>query len=162
MGFSTPSGKVEFSSSVLAENGYDPFPIYQEPAESPVSAPEISKEFPMVLTTGGRHKAFTHSQFHSVSKLKKLMPDLLVQISVEDAAARGISSGDSVTVRSKRGQIPAKADVGDLMKPGVVHVYHGWQEDDFKFNANQLTDDGVHDPISAFPAFKTTLCEVSL
>ena len=162
MGFSTPSGKVEFSSSVLAENGYDPFPIYQEPAESPVSAPEVSKEFPMVLTTGGRHKAFTHSQFHSVPKLKKLMPDLLVQISVEDAAARGISSGDSVTVRSKRGQIPAKADVVDLMKPGVVHVYHGWQEDDFKFNANQLTDDGVHDPISAFPAFKTTLCEVSL
>ena len=34
-GFATPSGKFEIASSILAEHGYDPLPIYTEPLEGP-------------------------------------------------------------------------------------------------------------------------------
>lgn len=162
LGFSTPSGKVELYSSILEEHGHDPLPVYKEPAESPINTSETAQQYPLVLTTGGRSRGFTHSQFHKVAELKKLMPELLVQINSEDAANRGISAGDEVLIQSKRGQMPAIADVTDIVKPGVVHIYHGWQEEDFKFNANQLTDDQEHDPISAYPSFKSSLCDVRL
>ena len=35
-GLGTPTGKVELHSAVLAANGYDPLPGYEEPAESPI------------------------------------------------------------------------------------------------------------------------------
>ena len=51
-GFDTPSGKCEFYSEELVQMGIDPLPIYREPPESPVSNPELAKEYPLVLTTG--------------------------------------------------------------------------------------------------------------
>lgn len=50
-----------------------------------------------------------------------------------------------------------RAAVTDIMKPGVVHCFHGWNET----NINELTDDTQPDPISGFPPFKSLLCEVS-
>lgn len=58
-GFRTPSGKVEIASSILARHGYDPLPVYREPAESPVSRPDLAKDFPLVLTTGVRQLPYT-------------------------------------------------------------------------------------------------------
>ena len=52
-GFATPSGKVEMSSSVLEKLGYDPLPFYEKPPESPVRTPDVAKDFPLILTTGG-------------------------------------------------------------------------------------------------------------
>jgi anaerobic selenocysteine-containing dehydrogenase len=157
-GFNTPSGKVEVRSSILEEHGYDPLPVYAEPAESPVSTPAIARRYPLVLTSGGRSKGFTHSQFRQIPALRMFMPEPLVQVSPADAAARGIAPGDAVVIESKRGRIQVRADVTDRMKPGVVHMYHGWQE----ANVNQLTDDQGLDPISGYPPFKSGLCELRL
>ena len=44
VGFPTPSGKVEIASEKLRKLGYDPLPVYHEPAETPVSQPELAKE----------------------------------------------------------------------------------------------------------------------
>ena len=46
-GFATPSGKVELSSSVLEELGFDPLPYYRE-------APGVSDEYPYQVFTGVR------------------------------------------------------------------------------------------------------------
>ena len=59
-GFNTPSGKFEIASSVLAEHGYDPLPVYTEPAEGPLASPELAKEYPLVFNSGGRTR-------HSIS-----------------------------------------------------------------------------------------------
>lgn len=156
-GFKTATGKIEFDSQELREQGYDGLPIYQEPAESPVSTPELSKVYPLVLTSGGRQKYFTHSQQHNVASLLAHDPRPRVQIHPDDAAARDIDSGDEVTVSSPRGSVTFFADVTDSMKKGVVHCFHGWNE----ANINELTDDKHLDPISGFPPFKSLLCEVS-
>ena len=53
-GFATPSGKAELYSNVLEELGYDPLPFYEEPPESPIRTPEVAKDYPLILTTGGK------------------------------------------------------------------------------------------------------------
>ncbi len=156
-GFKTPSGKVELYSSFLEVRGFDPLPLYSEPAESPVSTPEIAMEFPLVLTTGGRSKAYTHSQFRQIEQLRKIMPDPVVQISPKDAEVRHITRDMPVRVTTTRGQIRVKAEITDRLPPGVIHLFHGWLEAD----ANELTADEGLDPISGYPPFKSGLCEVS-
>ena len=53
-GFKTPTGKIELYSTRFEEFGYPPLPYYVEAPETPVSAPEVAKDFPLVLTTGCR------------------------------------------------------------------------------------------------------------
>ncbi|MGB0712322.1 MAG: molybdopterin-containing oxidoreductase family protein [Gammaproteobacteria bacterium] len=155
-GFPTASGKVEFDSGELREAGHDGLPIYVEPAESPLSKPELLAEFPLVLTSGGRMKFFTHSQQHNVAGMLERDPYPRCQIHPDDAAPRGIVTGQPVAVRSPRGEVTFHAEVSERVKPGVVHCFHGWNE----ANINELTDHTTLDPISGFPAFKSLLCQV--
>lgn len=156
-GFKTVTGKIEFDSEELKQQGYDGLPVYQEPAESPLSTPELFQAYPLVLTSGGRQKYFTHSQQHNVPALLKHDPHPRVQIHPLDAQARNITTGDVVNVTTPRGSVRFHAEVTDRIKPGVVHCFHGWNE----ANINELTDDRHLDPISGFPPFKSLLCQVA-
>lgn len=156
-GFQTPSGKVEICSSILAKHGHDPLPVYKEPAESPVSKPQLADSYPLVLTTGARMLPFTHSQFRNIPQLRQLMPDPLVDINPVDADVRGIKSGDIVMIVSPRGSIMMKAHVTDTILPGVVSLPHHWPGE---ANVNTLIDDKNLDPISGFAPFKSSLCQV--
>ncbi len=155
-GFKTATGKIEFDSLELKQQGYDGLPVYREPAESPLSTPELLPDYPLVLTSGGRQKYFTHSQQHNVAPMLKLDPYPRVQIHPLDAAERQIQNGDRVEISSPRGQVIFRAEVTDKMKLGVVHAFHGWNN----ANINELTDDQSLDPISGFPPFKSLLCQV--
>jgi anaerobic selenocysteine-containing dehydrogenase len=157
-GFKTPSGKVEIASATLAEHGLDPLPVYKEPPESPSSQPELAKKFPLVMTSGARVMAYTHSQFRNIPKLRKLMPDPLVDINPADAAQRDIKTGDTVTVSSPRGSIKMKANVTDTILRGVVSLPHQWPDE---ANVNELVDDKTLDPISGFFPYKSQLCQVT-
>ena len=68
-GFPTASGKVEFDSIELRNQGHNGLPIYKEPSESPLSSPELLGDYPLILTSGGRQKYFTHSQQHNVDSM---------------------------------------------------------------------------------------------
>lgn len=155
-GFPTASGKVEFDSAELREAGYDGLPVYREPAESPVSTPEIARDFPLVLTSGARTKFDTHSQHQYIERMRRAVPNPLVEIHPHDAEPRGIVDAEPVLVRSARGAVRFIARVTERIKPGVVHCTHGCNS----ANVNELTDDRHLDPISGFPPFKSALCEV--
>ncbi|NEX21246.1 molybdopterin-dependent oxidoreductase [Thiorhodococcus mannitoliphagus] len=155
-GFPTASGKVEFDSSELREAGHDGLPSYREPAESPVATPEIALDYPLVLTSGARTKFDTHSQHQYIERMRRAVPNPLVEIHPLDADPRGICDGETVAVRSPRGLVRFVARVTDKVKPGVVHCSHGWNS----ANINELTDDRHLDPISGFPPFKSGLCQV--
>ena len=156
--FPSSSGKVEIASATLAEHGFEPLPVYKEPPESPVSRPDLAKSYPLVLTTGARVLAYTHSQFRNISRLRKLVPDPLVDINPADASLRGIQSGDTVIISSPRGSANMKANVTDTILAGVVSTPHNWPGE---ANINSLIDDKNLDPISGFPTFKSQLCQVS-
>jgi anaerobic selenocysteine-containing dehydrogenase len=157
-GFKTPSGKVEIASATLAEHGLEPLPVYKEPPESPLSRPDLAESYPLVLTSGARVLAYTHSQFRNIAQLHRIMPEPLVDINPADAKPRGIKSGDAVTVSSPRGSIKMKANVTDTILAGVVSTPHHWPGE---ANVNSLIDDKNLDPISGFPPFKSQLCQVS-
>ena len=157
-GFQTESGRVEIFSSVLKEHGHDPLPVYREPLESPLSRPDLAEHFPLVLTSGARNIAFTHSQYRNIPRLRRITPEPMVQINPVDAGPRGISSSEMVKVESPRGSIKIRAEVTDVILPGAVHIPHHWAGE---ANVNILIDDEGLDPISGFAPFKSQLCQVS-
>ena len=163
-GFDTPTGKFEIASTILAEHGYDPLPVYTEPLESPRSQPELARRFPLVFNSGARVTTDFRSQFHGIPGLVKERPEPTVMLNIEDAKARSINHGDAVIVKSPRGQVRMRAIVtGDIVQ-GAIEANMGgggplgpkaWQD----CNINDLTD-LRYDPISGFPIYKALLCEV--
>jgi anaerobic selenocysteine-containing dehydrogenase len=156
-GFGTPTGKVEFASTTLEKAGYDALPVYKEPYWSPRSAPEIARDFPLILTSGGRSKNFTHSQGRELETLLKREPEPRLQINPEDAGARDIEDGAQVEISSPLGKVVMTALVTTDVPAGVVHAPHGWK----KANINEVVPDKGLDPISGFPPFKSGLCNVA-
>jgi anaerobic selenocysteine-containing dehydrogenase len=154
-GFGTPTGKVELVSTLLEKAGHKALPVYEEPKWSPISAPEVAKDFPLILTTGGRSKNYTHSQGRLLKTLRKREPDPRLQINPEDAKRRAIQDDDWIEVSSPLGAIEMKASVTGAVPEGVVHASHGWAGQ----NINEVIPDHL-DPISGFPSFKSSLCQV--
>ncbi|MFC2002932.1 molybdopterin dinucleotide binding domain-containing protein, partial [Chloroflexota bacterium] len=157
-GFHTPSGKVELYSELMAQYGYDPLPTYHEPAESPISKPDLAKEYPLILVSGPRVRVYIHSQLRNVEAMRKHHPAPLAQLHPDTARGLGIADGDMVRVETSRGSVEMKAQLTSDILPQVVSIPHGWGG---KANANRLTSDAELDPISGFPAFKSMLCRVS-
>jgi anaerobic selenocysteine-containing dehydrogenase len=157
-GFKTPSGKVEIVSSILVKHGQEALPVYKEPAESPVSRPDLAIDFPLVMSTGLRQLAYTGTRYRNIKQLNKMVPEPAVEMNPADAIPRGIKSGDSVTVTSPRGSIKMKANVTETMLAGVVMVPYEWGGE---ANANILTNDRDLDPVSGYAPLKAQLCQVA-
>ena len=118
-GFSTPSGKMEFTSTILAETGQDALPAYREPGLSPRSTPEIAKAFPLILTTGARLPMFIHSRTFRLDWTRSLRPDPMVDINPEDARSRAVSQEDWVSLSTPRGSIKVRANVTEIVPPAL-------------------------------------------
>ena len=164
-GFDTPTGKFEIWSTILEDYGYEPLPKYTEPTEGPIAAPDVAEDYPLVFNSGARPQTDFRSQHHGVGDLVKDSPEPIVEINVEDAAERGINTGDLVEVSTKRGAVPFRARVTDGIVKGAIEANMGggtavgpepWQE----WNVNILTDLDNYDEISGFPVYKALLCEV--
>ncbi len=172
-GFATTTGRVELKSTILERLGYDPLPSYREPTESPYSQPELAKEYPYILITGGRHLWYYHSEHRQIQSLRKRHPDPLMQIHPETAAKLGIKDGDWAYVETKRGRCKQKCQVTDGIDPRVIHAQHGWwfpedRADEpslhgvWKSNINICTDDDpdiCNPQIGVWP-LRTGLCKV--
>ncbi len=173
-GFATESGKVELASNVLEKLGGDPLPYYEEPPESPRSAPDIAKEYPLTLNTGGRFMPMFHSEHRQMGiGMREKHPDPLVTIHPETAAKLGIKDGDWVWIETRRGHIKQKANLDGGILPDVVNCEASWWfpeqpgEDPYLFgvfqsNANVLTPDSVEfcDPLTGGWASRALLCRV--
>jgi anaerobic selenocysteine-containing dehydrogenase len=163
-GFETPSGKFEIASTVLADHGYDPLPVYQESDETPVSSPELTRRFPLILGTGP-FKPDMKSCLRAIPSFIEKSPHPNLEIHPTDAADRGIEEGDVVIIKTVRGKVTMRARITDRILAGFVYAPVGgggpqgpkaWQQ----ANVNLLTDDQQYDEISGFPVYKTLLCQV--
>ena len=125
-GFNTPTGRVELWSTMFSQFGDDPLPYYQEPDFSPVSTPELAKEYPFVLTTGAREYAFFHSENRQVPYCRELCPDPLVEINPKTAARLGITDGQWCEVWNQFGSAKMKAKVTIAVDENTIHGQHGW------------------------------------
>jgi anaerobic selenocysteine-containing dehydrogenase len=125
-GFPTRTGKVELFSTTWRELEYEPLPFYKEPPETPYSRPDLAKEYPYILITGGKIPMFFHSEFRQVARLRDTHPDPLVQIHPDVADKLGIAEGDWVWIETRRGRCKQRAEVFDGMDPRIIHVEHHW------------------------------------
>jgi anaerobic selenocysteine-containing dehydrogenase len=155
-GFMTPTKKVELYSERLEKLGHDPLPTYWEPAESPVSRPDLAKQYPLILIAGTKLEMYTHSEMRNISGLRKLFPENLLEINPETAARMDITEGDMARISSPRGSITCKAHLTDRIDSRVVHLCHGFKES----NCNVLTDHKAFDPLTGSTGLKSLLCKV--
>ncbi|MFH0728719.1 MAG: molybdopterin-dependent oxidoreductase [Pseudomonadota bacterium] len=173
-GFATPSRRCEIYPSVFEELDYDPLPAYREPAESPLSSPELAKEFPIILTTGGRFAPMFHSE-HRVpgTGTREMHPWPIFEIHLETARDLGIRDGDWCWIETPRGRIRQIARLGVALRPGTIIAQPSWWYPElpaeepwlcgaFVSNANVLTDDNPDtlDPICGNWTNRGLLCRV--
>jgi anaerobic selenocysteine-containing dehydrogenase len=142
VGFRTPSKKLEIYMESLitlgrtglpfspiklepASKDYEPLPYYMEPAESPLSTPELAKQYPFVLTSG-RLPFFHHGTLRNIPWLREMYPVPQLWINPESAASVGIADGDWAWIESQRGKIRAKAWVTPGIPPKVVYMERFW------------------------------------
>lgn len=170
--FFTPSGKVELYSSLFESVGLDPLPHHIEPPESPVSTPDIYKEFPLIYTHY-RLPCYEHSEDRQIERARKLAPDPLLEISPETASKLGIAEGDWVYLetprfRGKR-RLNYKARLVPGMLAGVVAGPHAWwlpekagpEHGCFESNINTLLSlDPPYDPVVGNVQCRSILCRI--
>jgi len=125
-GFNTVTGKVELSSTLFELWGDDPLPYYKEPPYSPISTPELAKEYPLILTTGARNVTSFHSEHRQIPSLRAITPDPIMEIHPDTAASLGIIEGDWVYMENMFGKAKEKAHLTPAIHPKVVHASHGW------------------------------------
>jgi formate dehydrogenase alpha subunit len=114
-------------------------------------------EYPLVLTTG---RVLYHWHGGELTRrargLLAVCPEAVVEVSPEDAARAGLHGEVTVRVRSRRGEVVARAVVTDRVAPGVVFG-------NFHFpgqsNINNLTIAAL-DPIAKIPEYK--VCAVAI
>lgn len=169
-GFRTPTGKIELYSTRLEQFGYSPLPYYVEAPETPISAPEVARDFPLVLTTGGRISHFFNSEHRQIDKLRKAHRDPVAEIHPETAARFGISNGDWMWIETRRGRIKQKAKLTTGIDPRVVSAQHAWWFPErgapeygvWDSNVNLLTDNSPpYDPAMGTYQLRALLCRVA-
>ncbi len=158
-GFGTPSEKVQLYSKILEDHGYDPLPSYIEPAETPVSRPDLAAKYPIQGICWPRD-VYVHTQHRNISWLRILDPEPSVKIHPEDAVERKILNGDIVTIKSPRGKVRVKAHVTRRTPHGVVALVWGWGQASPEADLNLLTDDSKKNRIAGSTSNRLFLCQV--
>lgn len=169
-GFKTPTGKVELYSTELEALGYAPLPFYEEPPESPYSAPEVAKLYPLVLTTGHRSPFFFHSEGRQIARQRKGHKEPRTEIHPDTAARYGIKEGEWMYIENQRGKIRQRAKFSAAIDPRVIAAEHGWwfpeqegpQYGVWQSNVNVLTNNQPpYDPAMGTYQLRGLLCRVS-
>jgi formate dehydrogenase major subunit len=120
------------------------------PAEVP------DEEYPFVLSTGRRlYHYHTRTQTGRALGLNELLPEETADISPEDAVDLGISDGELIAVRSRRGRVNVKAKVTDRIPRGLVWMAFHFRET----CANWLTNPAF-DPVTQTAEYKA--CAVAI
>jgi anaerobic selenocysteine-containing dehydrogenase len=159
-GFRTPSGKCEFFSARLAQEGADPVPDYVPPYESADGAPELAARYPLAMISPPARN-FLNSSFVNVDSLRATEGEPHLDIHPSDAAPRGIGEGATVRIFNDRGSMRARARVTERAREGVVVGLSVWWKKlapDGR-NANQVTSQALTD-LGGSATFYDCLVEV--
>jgi anaerobic selenocysteine-containing dehydrogenase len=124
-GFPTRSGKCEFWSDALASQGQDPLPAYIPPRESAASNAPLAVRYPLAFISPPARN-FLNSSFANLPAFVAEERTPHLDIHPDDAAARGLRSGDPVRIFNDRGSLLATARVTDRARTGVVVAPSVW------------------------------------
>ncbi len=134
------------------------------------NTPQVSRELPLVLISGGRRAATYNSWTHNIPKLMEQLKGNFATLNRQDAESLGISDGDRVRVVSSSGSLEIEAVASPDIRPGVVMIHQFWghnYESGMKtsrtypgVNVNLMHDDQVRDRFTGMPVYNGTPCRV--
>ncbi|MFZ1955461.1 MAG: molybdopterin-dependent oxidoreductase [Desulfobacterales bacterium] len=157
--FKTPSKKIEFTSALLENAGYESFPAYD-----PVVRPE-GGNFRLVT---GRIALHTHLSTQNNPYLHEITPENVLWINTRKAAELGIKDKDVVEVASEKGAGKIKAFVTDMIHPETVFMLHGFGHEaklaSRSYNkgvSDSMLQKNVSDIIGGSPALHETFVTVN-
>lgn len=177
-GFYTPTRKVEVWSTItesILANHYDEdfvykfvLPDYEEPKKTPVSAPDVYKEYPFIMTTGSRNPTYFHSEHRQVPWCRELWMVPRVEINPEDAEKLGVKQGEWVWLETPNGKVREVVDLYYGIKPGTINANHQWWYPELDqvgrgwelSNINNLVWAHDQDPIQGTSSLRAYLCKV--
>lgn len=117
--FPTPSGKCELYSERMLADGLDPLPRYVPPLEDPQTRPDLAWSYPIQLLSPPRPE-FLNSTFANSPTHRSAAGDPTVELSAEDAGARGLVDGQWAEVHNARGSFRARVALTGAVRPGVA------------------------------------------
>jgi anaerobic selenocysteine-containing dehydrogenase len=153
-GFATPSGRCQIDAPGLG------VPDHIANHECAASAPALAARYPLAMISPPARN-FLNSSFVNVKSLRDIEREPVLEMHVDDAAARGITTGATVRVVNDRGEYRCTAQVSDRARPGVVNGLGVWWR---KLgvagtNVNEVTHQRLTD-IGRAPAFYDCLVDV--
>ncbi len=121
--FATPSGKIEFWSQQLADQGFDPVPVYRRP-EQPGPG-----QFRLLT---GRAPVHTFGRTTNNAMLLEQFPENEVWVNRRAAADLGLRSGDRVMLRNQDDVTtgPVKVKATERIRADCVYMVHGFGHQD--------------------------------
>jgi len=123
---------------------------HRDPAEMP------NADYPLVLTTGRLlYQYHTGTMSRRSPGLEEKAPECLVEIAAPDAAHYGITDGDAVRVKTRRGELVVRAQVSPKAVPGTIFIPFHYHE----AAVNKLTNAAL-DPVAKIPEYK--VCAVKI
>ncbi|PUE45808.1 molybdopterin-dependent oxidoreductase [Limnohabitans sp. 2KL-51] len=157
-GFPSPSGRCEFFSQRLADQGLDGLPDHLPNYE--LAAP--GGRYPLAMISPPARN-FLNSTFVNVQSLRDIEAEPVLEMHPQDAAARGIADGAVVRVFNDRGTYHCKARLNQRARLGVVNGLGIWWR---KLglngtNVNELTSQHLTD-LGRAPVFYDCLVEVAV
>jgi thiosulfate reductase/polysulfide reductase chain A len=117
--FLTPSGKIEFYSTQLADAGFDPVPKYTKHPEPPAG-------FFRLLY--GRAPVHTFSKTQSNPLLRDMMSENEIWINADIAEQYGLKQGDKIKLKNTDGVVSDEIKVKptERIRPDCVYMVHGF------------------------------------
>ena len=117
--FATPSGKIEFYSTQLAQAGFDPVPRFERPAAGPPGS------FRLLY---GRAPVHTFSRTQTNPILRDAMDENEVWVNASVGGRMDLESGDYVRLRNQDGVLSnrVKVRVTEAIRPDCVYMVHGF------------------------------------
>ncbi|MFW5733993.1 MAG: molybdopterin-containing oxidoreductase family protein [Oceanidesulfovibrio sp.] len=139
-GFNTPSGKVEFFSRTMADQGMPGLPDGE-----PLRDPEGGDRYPLECITPPHH-LLLNSSFNEVTAIRERIGAATVMIHPRTAAERGIEHGAQVRVFNDRGSFTIQARLTEDTREDMV-VVEGLHWPGLMQNggANQITSQRITD-----------------
>jgi formate dehydrogenase major subunit len=118
---------------------------------------KISSRYPLILTTGRILSQYNVGAQTRRTENSRWMDEDVLEIHAADAQARGISNGDLVAIKSRKGETSLRAVLSLRMQPGVVYTTFHMPETGTNLITTELSDWAT-----SCPEYKVTAVDVHL
>ena len=134
----TPTGRLQFyQESIPLDTDYgqkldfmkERLPYWEQPIEG-WRDNELAKKYPFVFTSE-RSKFKVHTQYTKIPWFFDFEAEPYVMVNPADCEARGIADGDYIRLFDDRGTCTLRAMFNDGVRPGMIVIDHGWDQDQF-------------------------------